>query len=124
MSKTILLIEDNKKHSILFEVLLRGQGYDVVIAKNNEEVQQKMEAGGTGYNLLLVDIAVPQFNAIEFIQKYKDHYPILVVSAYADRKDVKELIQADRRLKKSFDIHLFKRRVKEILDQQDREKGK
>jgi len=115
MSKKILVIEDNQKHSILFEDLLRDLGYQVVIAKDGDEVQQKMKVGGKEYDLLLVDIAVPQFNAIEFIRAHKDHYPILVVSAYADREDVKKLLPDNRRIKKPFDFHILKSRVKEIL---------
>jgi len=127
MSKTILVIEDNPKHSILFEDLLRGQGYEVITAKNGEEVQQRMNESfeeNKPFDLLLVDISVPQFDAIEFIKGKKDHYQILVVSAYADREDVKELLPENRRIKKPFDINLFRNRVKEILDQQDGEKAK
>jgi len=114
--KKILVIEDNQKHSFLFEDLLTGEGYEVEIAKNGVEVQQKMEGGGTEYNLLLVDIAIPQFKEEEVLKFIKTNKKrVLVVSAYADIEKVKKLLPENRRIKKPFDINLFRDRVKEIL---------
>lgn len=118
MSKKILVIEDNKKHSILFEYLLRRQGYQVVTAKNGDEVTQRMdesEKKGERFDLLLVDIAVPRFDAIAFINDRKANYQILVVSAYADTEKIKELLPDDRRIKKPFDVHIFIDSVKKII---------
>lgn len=118
MSKTILVIEDNKKHRILFEDLLRGRGYDVAIAMDGNEVEQKMkesEKSGKQFNLLLVDIAMPRFDALSFIQAHKDNYQVLVVSAYADLKELDGILPDDRRIKKPFDINVLIRRVNEIL---------
>jgi DNA-binding response OmpR family regulator len=118
MSSAILVIEDNKKHSIIFEDILIDEGYEVETAGNEKEVRQKMAesiGGGKHFDLLLVDIAVPEFDAIDFIKKYKETHRILVVSAYADRKDVSELLDAKWRIKKPFDDNIFIERVKEIL---------
>jgi len=116
MSKIVLLIEDNAKHSILFEDLLLNEGYEVAIARDGDEVTQKMseiEKSGWPSYLICVDIAVPRFDAISFIKEHRDR--VLVVSASADREDVKKLLPENRRIKKPFDIQLFKRRIREIL---------
>jgi len=118
MSSVILVIEDNKKHSIIFEDILIDEGYEVEKAIDGEEVRQKMDestGGGKHFDLLLVDIAVLDFDAIDFIKKYKETHRVLVVSAYADGKDVSELIDAKWRIKKPFDENIFIERVKEIL---------
>ena len=119
MSKTILIIEDNPKHSRLFEDILSDEGYEVETAIDGDEVKQKMdksESSGKPLDLLLLDIAVPVFEAIKFITDYKEKYRILVVSAYADQGDVKQILDEKWRIKKPFDVDVLIERVKERLD--------
>lgn len=118
MNKTILVIEDNEKHGNLFKAILRNEGFEVVIAKNGKEVDQKIaesEASGKRFDLLLVDIAVPGFEAVEFIKTHKEKHRTLVVSAYADADNVKQILEEKWRIKKPFDINVLIKRVNERL---------
>lgn len=118
MSQIILVIEDNPKHSFLFEEILVDEGYDVEIAQNGVEAAKKMEesnAKDKPYDLVLMDISVPGFNAIEFIKAYKEVYRILVVSAYAEGDNIKPLLEEKWRIKKPFDVNVVIERVKQRL---------
>ncbi|MCU0289702.1 MAG: response regulator [Acidobacteria bacterium] len=118
MSKTILVIEDNEKHGNLYKAILRKEGFQVVIAKNGDEVKQNMaaiKAKGNCFDLLLVDIAVPGFDAVEFISAHKETYRILVVSAYADEDNVKQILEEKWRIKKPFDINVLIKKINERL---------
>lgn len=122
MSNTILVIEDNLRHSNMFKDLLSDEGYEVGTAQDRNEVEQKMaekEKSGNPFDLLLVDIAVPDFpeieDAVKFFIPYKKKYPILVVSAYADQEEVKKVFEEKWRIKKPFDVNVLIERVKERL---------
>jgi len=110
--KNILVIEDNEKHRFLLENMLDDEGYRVETAKDGDEVREKIEGGGP-FDLLMVDIAVPAFNAVEFIKEYKDKYKILVISAFVE--EVKGILPAERQIKKPFDTFKLLDRIKEIL---------
>lgn len=113
----ILLIEDNPKHSSIFSDILSDEGYEVIVAKNGEEVEKKINTQHKDnlFNLLLVDIAVPAFDAIEFIKTYQDKYKIIVISAYADTPKVAAVIDEKWRIKKPFDTNVLIERIKERL---------
>lgn len=120
--KYILIIEDNQNHSFLLKSILNTKGYQTEIAQTGDEAREKIENNKQSdkrYDLLLVDIAMPGFNenysAIEFINEYKQIYPILVVSAYAHSDEVKEVIEEKWRIKKPFDNYVLLEKVNERL---------
>lgn len=112
MSKTILVIEDNKKHRDFLEDILSEEGYEVETAKDESEVQGKMSSNKP-FDLITVDISIPEFEAIEFINKYKKEQRIIVVSKYA--YDAKELLDEEWRIQKPFDYKVLVKRIKEKL---------
>jgi DNA-binding response OmpR family regulator len=120
MSKKILLIEDNKKHQRLIKSILKGRDYDFEVVNNGTEVinaEEKMKSGYQ-YDLMMVDIYVPDFNAVDFIERHKDKYgkKILVVSALSDFGEITELLPDDeQRIKKPFDTNELEKKVTEIL---------
>lgn len=119
MSKKILLIEDNKKHQRLIRSIFRGRDYDFEFADNGNEVikvEEKMKRGHQ-YDLIMVDIYVPDFDAVDFIDRYKKEYDgrILVVSALADLDKYNNLLPDSQRIKKPFDTNELEKIVTEIL---------
>jgi DNA-binding response OmpR family regulator len=114
MGRNILVIEDNEKHRFFFEDILHDSGYNVYTASDGNESRKKM-GSGTTFDLILVDIAVPEFDAIEFIKEFKDKYQILVVSAYTEEVKGKELLPDERLIKKPFDTNELLKQVREIL---------
>jgi len=118
MKKTILVIEDNEKSRFLFEDMLSDEGYEVVTAGDGDEVKQKMverKQSGKPFDLLLVDLAVPQFNPIKFIKDNIKTHRILVISAYMDSFDLKGILKEKWKIKKPFDNNDLIARVKDRL---------
>jgi DNA-binding response OmpR family regulator len=115
MNKKILLIEDNPKHRFLLEDMLDEAGYKVKTAENGDEVEKEME-GNAPFDLLMVDIAVPGFDAVKFIEQYNEMNRILVVSAYVE--EVKDILPEKQRIKKPFDCNELMSRVEEIFKEE------
>ncbi|GAB6120070.1 response regulator transcription factor [Dysgonomonas termitidis] len=84
----ILLIEDNHRIS---EFVLKGleeTGYSVVLAENGVDARRLISE--KGWNLILLDIMLPDIDGIELLQytRYKKiNTPILVISALGDAED-------------------------------------
>lgn len=122
MKKTILVIEDNSKHRFLFEDILTDEGYEVVTAKDGDEVQKKMNESkqrGILFDLLLVDFAVPKFDPIEFIKINKGGNRILGITAFFEKFDLKEILailEEQWIIKKPFDTNILIRKVKERIE--------
>lgn len=118
MSETILVIEDNEKTRFFLEDMLNDEGYDVVTAADGDDAQEKMDErtqSGKPFDLLLVDLAVPQFKPIEFIKANINTHRILVVSAHIDSIDLEGIIEERWKLKKPFDNNDLIARVKDRL---------
>ncbi len=113
MSKTILIIEDNEKHRFILEDMLEDEGYKVETAADGNEVKEKMGEVDS-FDLILVDIAVPGFDAVDFIKKHKNPDQILVVSAYINK--VRGVLPPERLIKKPFDTNELLERVKATLN--------
>ena len=94
MSKTILIVEDNKLNMKLFNDILQAQGYNTVQASD----------GGTFLNLvgerkpdlILMDIRLGKISGVELTKMLKadvklKEIPVVAVTALAMKKD-KEII--------------------------------
>ncbi|MFC2155500.1 response regulator [Acidobacteriota bacterium] len=119
MRDSILLIEDDDKHSFVMEDILSDEGYEVEIAKNKKEILKKIaERGRNGnpFDLILTDIALSEFDAIDFIKNNHITYRIIVVSAFADAKIANGVLNEKWFIRKPFDNYALLERVKERLD--------
>ncbi len=67
--KSILLIEDEDVNRDLYKKLLEMEGYQVDTAVNGTQAYEKMRKGG--YDLVLLDIIMPEKNGVEVLEKLK-----------------------------------------------------
>lgn len=67
--KSILLIEDEDVNRDLYKKLLEMEGYQVDTAVNGTQAYEKMRKGG--YDLVLLDIIMPEKNGVEILEKLK-----------------------------------------------------
>ena len=68
-SKNILFIEDDKPIAEMYSRVLEREGYHVDFAYNGEEGLQK--AGAKHYDLILLDIMMPEKTGIEVLQELR-----------------------------------------------------
>src|SRR3979411_2403334 len=84
MSKgSILVVDDESEIREGLELLLRGEGYGVSSAETGESGLEKLEQHP--YDLLLLDVSLPDRNGIEMlkdIHRFDPQLPIVLITAY------------------------------------------
>ena len=63
----ILLIDDDKNFTKIFSGVLRGEGYDLVVAHTGAEALEILE--DNFFAILIIDIRLPDMDGIELISK-------------------------------------------------------
>lgn len=113
--QNILVVEDNENTSRLLETILRGSGYEVMVAPDAEEGLRILQDAAV--DLVLLDLFLPGADGIQFLRSRAEmeldrQPPVIVVSATEDmdtlRPQLREL-GAKMALRKPFD-------VKELLE--------
>lgn len=82
MEQSILVIDDEAKISRLLELELTHEGYHVEIAETGREGLEK--ALGHGWNLIILDIMLPELNGVEVLRRLRkvDAFtPVILVTA-------------------------------------------
>lgn len=89
MRKQILIADDDKFITTLYETKLQKEGMDVVLAADGEEAIQKLQTATP--DLILLDIQMPKINGVQVLTYIRAHpnlkdVPVIVFSnAYADK---------------------------------------
>lgn len=94
--KRILIIEDDPTNMEYLQILLNQVHAETVCAFTGEEVTRKMDDLG-GFDLVLLDIRLPDTNGWELAKEIKGRYPELPViaqTAYAMSSDRKMSLEA------------------------------
>lgn len=80
MSK-ILIIEDEEKITRFVELELSHEGYETDKATNGREGLEKIESGG--YDLVILDIMLPELNGIEVLRRARrtTDVPVILLTA-------------------------------------------
>ena len=83
----ILLVEDEKQMSMFIEMELTYEGYKVDTAYDGREGLKKAE--NSDYNLILLDIMIPNLNGIEVCKRIRGFslVPIIMLTAKCDVSD-------------------------------------
>ncbi|MEW6418600.1 MAG: response regulator [Nitrospirota bacterium] len=78
----ILYIEDEKSIGIFLKEELEDEGYDVVVAVCGVEGIRMLEEGfifNNPFDLVILDIRLPDIDGIELLRKIKERWPKLPV---------------------------------------------
>jgi PAS domain S-box-containing protein len=98
----ILLVEDSPANQKLMLYMLGKQQYEVVVANNGLEALAALEKAGQGaFNLILMDVQMPQMNGFEATGAIRERekgsatrIPIIALTAYAMKGDRERCIEA------------------------------
>ncbi len=73
MAKRVLIIDDDTYIRELYEEVLKGEGFDVVTAKDGEEGLTHLLAGGN--DVVLLDVMMPKLDGVGVLTKLKESQP-------------------------------------------------
>ncbi len=114
--KKILLVEDDKSLSLLYQEELAREGYEVVLAADAESALELVRSGG--FDLIITDIRMPGKDGIELISSImgmRKDIPIIINTAYQSYKGDFMTWAADAYLIKSSSLDELKLKIRELL---------
>ena len=106
---TILLVEDNKYHRLLFEQELRLEGYEIITAANGKDAIKKVQEQRP--DIIIMDL-IPADEAMGMILSKHKSIPIIIHTAYSNYKDNFMSWAADAYIVKSSDSTELKNKIK------------
>ena len=116
MSK-ILIIEDEEKIARFVELELSHEGYETDKATNGREGLEKIESGG--YDLVILDIMLPELNGIEVLRRARrtTDVPVILLTARDSVTDKESGLDmgANDYITKPFEIEELLARIRAIL---------
>jgi DNA-binding NtrC family response regulator len=121
----LLIAEDDESQRFLYQEELQEEGYEVVLAKNGRDALKCLE--GTLFDLIMLDIRMPERNGIEALGKITSRYkktPVILYTAYPEYRNRSIASLADAFIIKSSDLSPLKKTVKELLEEKKKRKEK
>ncbi len=117
MSKTILIVDDDRKMREMLRLYLAEDGYHIIEAANGREALYV--ARYEKPDLILLDLMMPEMDGIEFIRIYRReaHTPIIMLTAKVGDTDEAVGLEmgADDYITKPFVVRTVRARVKSVL---------
>jgi two-component system cell cycle sensor histidine kinase/response regulator CckA len=120
-TETILVTEDQDEVRKVVRDILRLHGYQVIEARNGGEALLYYEKQGSGIDLLITDVIMPQITGPELVERLRQISPslcVLYMSGYTDHGMVgRRTLEADLHfIQKPIVPATLLRRVREVLD--------
>ncbi|MGB9862234.1 MAG: response regulator [Candidatus Saccharicenans sp.] len=122
--KRILLVEDEKALSLLYEEELEREGYEVTVAYDAESALEKIKT--EKFDLIITDIRMPGRDGIELIASVmglRKDIPIIINTAYQSYKDDFMTWAADAYVIKSSSLDELKNKIKELLQKKSKDQS-
>lgn len=120
MTNLILIADDEKTVRQLLELVLQGQGYEVIAAANGNHLIRLAQEFIP--DLVLVDLMMPELDGYEAIRQLRNdrrtaHIPLIILSARSSPNDVVTGFQigADDYVTKPFNVPELLARIKQQL---------
>jgi DNA-binding response OmpR family regulator len=117
----ILIIEDDETASFLMKDFLENRGFSVNTAWNVTDGLSELNV--KKYDLLLLDLNLPDFNGFDLLSKINKHItiPTIIVSAYGDTQNKVKAFRygADDYLVKPIDLEELEARIWALLSRHD-----
>ena len=118
MSKKILVVDDNDDLLTITEVILKGQGYEVLLARTIDEAVSSIQSNRPA--LVLLDVFICDGDGRELCSRIKNetetaHVRVILMSGDDDNLGMMAWVGADDFLSKPFDVTELTTKVKKQL---------
>ena len=91
--RSILVVDDDLAHRTMLRILL-GWQYDIIEADCGSEAMEK--ARKTSFDLVLMDICMPEISGVEALDKIKTtnpKVPVIMMTAYSSNETAAEVLK-------------------------------
>lgn len=117
-NQKILLLDDNKDLLQIVQIILKGQGYETVLAYCIEEAAQKIKIHKPA--LILMDVFISDEDGREFCNKLKSNEEtsnirVIMMSGYDNTLGLMTWVGADDFMQKPFDYNDLLARVQKQM---------
>jgi CheY-like chemotaxis protein len=125
--ETLLVVEDEEAVRALVAAVLRGQGYEVLLARSGEEALELARGLGRPLDLVVTDVAMPGIGGREMVERLRLRQPGLValfLSGYTDDTILRHGVSSEQVpfLGKPCSSAALLGKVRELLDGAARER--
>jgi two-component system response regulator (stage 0 sporulation protein F) len=89
IQKKILVVDNEKNNRFLMAAYLLGEGYQVVVAKNDKDGLKKL--GSENFDVMFLDLGLPDVDYIQFLNRSKELNPlidIVMMSAFNEAENI------------------------------------
>lgn len=122
--KYILVVDNEINVRTVFSDILKKEGYCVRGAKNGYEAIKAVDE--ESFDLVLIDLGMPQMNGIETLENIKKRKPQLQVIIYAEYGSITTAVESIRKgavdyLNEPFSPRELKLSIKKAFEQKYRE---
>jgi len=122
-SAKILVVDDERSMREFLEIMLTGEGYEVIIANDGEQACEILEK--ETFDLVITDIRMKNINGIGVLKKAKDVSPgaiVVLISAFATAEIAVEAMKegAYDYIPKPFKVNEIKKIIKDALESKAR----
>ncbi len=95
---TILVVDDERNIRRTLDLVLRGEGYQVVEAPSAEAALQLLERGQAPVELAILDLMLPGMNGLDLLERIRQddatrELPVIVISGHATVHDAVKAIK-------------------------------
>jgi DNA-binding response OmpR family regulator len=108
LSKTILVIEDDRDTQILMKIALKQEGFNVITKSTAKEAFDHLKVGPLP-DLILLDLSLGDLPGAEFINVLRStsewaHLKVVIVSGWDDLRAKAQDLNADGFIRKPFEL--------------------
>ncbi len=95
---TILVVDDERNIRRTLDLVLRGEGYQVLVAPDAEQAVLMLEGGECRVDLAILDVNLPGMSGLDLLTHLREdaatrEVPVIVISGSAGREDAAKAIQ-------------------------------
>ncbi len=121
MSKTIMIVEDEKEFHEMYEMMFEGRDYKLIYAYDGEEAMPMLEEEKP--DLIILDMIMDMVTGDTFFLHLKGYddladIPVIIISSSNQQKQLKGLKKIDPNLLYLNKVDLTKERLLEELDKE------
>ena len=118
--KRVLIVEDEEHLAAGLKFNLEAEGYAVELEENGQTALEKLKGGSHDFNLVLLDVMLPDLDGFEVVRQLRKagkFLPVMLLTARGETDDVLRGFEAgaDDYLPKPFDLSVLFARMQGLL---------